>query len=226
MTLSRVAPRTGAAYQSAWRTRVAPSFAHRLIADIRTLDVELAFAEWTGSRSIRVDPRRCAECAVGVVPHRREGWLHRVESLPGGRHPTRSRGGTRRRALCRSTRWITSSTFSPTRGRTSDSSRVCSTRVAAWERLRGFASLTCLFRIVQSLSRARHRRGCMASWSSVRRKAGGCDPFRLRIRFCLCSLKRWSVRGRMISCSPALAVGTSTRRTSAAHSTGSSCETR
>lgn len=53
--LSKVAPGTGRAYTYAWGIRVGPSFAHRDIERISTLDVEVEFAGWSGAKSTRID---------------------------------------------------------------------------------------------------------------------------------------------------------------------------
>lgn len=53
--LSKVSQGTGRAYTYAWRKRVAPTFAYRDIASISPLDVEVAFASWSGTFSTRID---------------------------------------------------------------------------------------------------------------------------------------------------------------------------
>lgn len=53
--LGNVAPGTGRAYTYAWGMRVRPSFGHREISQITTLEVELEFATWSGAVSTRVD---------------------------------------------------------------------------------------------------------------------------------------------------------------------------
>jgi len=55
VVFSKVAPGTQRAYTYAWRLRVAPWFADRDVASVTTLDVEEAFASWTGSESTRAD---------------------------------------------------------------------------------------------------------------------------------------------------------------------------
>lgn len=55
LIFSKIAPGTGRAYGAAWRQRVAPSFAHREIEDLSTLDIEVEFAEWSGAHSTRID---------------------------------------------------------------------------------------------------------------------------------------------------------------------------
>mgnify|MGYP001989545100 CR=1 FL=1 len=55
VVFSKIAPGTQRAYHYAWRLRVAPSFGHRAISSISTLDVEEAFASWSGSESTRAD---------------------------------------------------------------------------------------------------------------------------------------------------------------------------
>jgi integrase len=55
LILSRLAPSTSRSYLAAWRRRVEPSFAAWEVADLRSLDVELAFASWSGAHSTRVD---------------------------------------------------------------------------------------------------------------------------------------------------------------------------
>lgn len=55
LMLRKVSEGTGRAYTYAWRKRVGPSFDHREIAGISTLDIELAFASWSGAESTRVD---------------------------------------------------------------------------------------------------------------------------------------------------------------------------
>ena len=52
---SRVSAGTARGYESAWRRRVEPSFGDAPVEGLRTLDVELAFASWSGSLSTRVD---------------------------------------------------------------------------------------------------------------------------------------------------------------------------
>jgi integrase len=72
--LSKVSPRTASGYMVAWRRRVLPSFGHRELAQITTLDVEVEFATWAGSRSTRIDALAMlsAICRVavkgGVIP--------------------------------------------------------------------------------------------------------------------------------------------------------------
>ena len=68
LILSRVAPGTGRGYMVAWRRRVAPSFASRLIAELTPLDIEAEFAAWSGSRSTRIDALSMlsAICRVAV----------------------------------------------------------------------------------------------------------------------------------------------------------------
>lgn len=55
VVFSKIAPGTKRAYLNAWRHRVEPWFAHRDIASVTTLDVEEAFASWTGKESTRAD---------------------------------------------------------------------------------------------------------------------------------------------------------------------------
>jgi integrase len=52
---NRIAPGTARGYASAWRQRVGPSFAGVPIDELTTLDVERAFALWSGKRSTKVD---------------------------------------------------------------------------------------------------------------------------------------------------------------------------
>ncbi|MFN3707363.1 tyrosine-type recombinase/integrase [Microcella sp.] len=52
---TKIAPGTQRAYSVAWRLRVAPVFGDRAIGSLTTLDVEVAFAKWTGSESTRAD---------------------------------------------------------------------------------------------------------------------------------------------------------------------------
>jgi integrase len=52
---NRISPGTARGYASAWRQRVGPSFADVPIDQITTLDVERAFALWSGKRSTKVD---------------------------------------------------------------------------------------------------------------------------------------------------------------------------
>jgi integrase len=52
---NRVSEGTIRAYNSAWRQRVRPTFAEVHVETITTLDVEVAFAAWSGSHSTRVD---------------------------------------------------------------------------------------------------------------------------------------------------------------------------
>ena len=68
LILSRVAPGTARAYMVAWRRRVAPSFATRLISELTPLDIEAEFAAWSGSRSTRIDALSMlsAICRVAV----------------------------------------------------------------------------------------------------------------------------------------------------------------
>lgn len=51
----RIAELTARNYDSAWRLRVGPTFAERELQDVTVLDVELAFASWSGGFSIRID---------------------------------------------------------------------------------------------------------------------------------------------------------------------------
>lgn len=60
VVFSKIAPGTQRAYRYAWNLRVRPWFGHRDISDITTLDVEEAFASWTGKESTRAD-------ALGVL---------------------------------------------------------------------------------------------------------------------------------------------------------------
>lgn len=55
VVFSKIAPGTQRAYGYAWSIRVDPWFAHRPIDSITTLDVEEAFASWSGSESTRAD---------------------------------------------------------------------------------------------------------------------------------------------------------------------------
>lgn len=68
VVFSKIAPGTQRAYGYAWRLRVEPWFAHRPIASITTLDVEEAFASWSGSESTRADALGAlsALCRVAV----------------------------------------------------------------------------------------------------------------------------------------------------------------
>lgn len=68
LILSRISPGTGRGYLSAWRRRVAPSFAALPISALSPLDVENEFAKWSGSRSTRVDALSLlsAICRVAV----------------------------------------------------------------------------------------------------------------------------------------------------------------
>jgi integrase len=68
LMLSKVSQGTGRAYTYAWRKRVGPSFDHREISTITTLDVELAFATWSGAESTRVDALSAlsALCRIAV----------------------------------------------------------------------------------------------------------------------------------------------------------------
>jgi integrase len=68
LILSRVSPGTGRGYMVAWRRRVAPSFASRLIAELTPLDIEAEFAAWSGTRSTRIDALSMlsAICRVAV----------------------------------------------------------------------------------------------------------------------------------------------------------------
>lgn len=52
---SRVSAGTARGYESAWRRRVEPAFGDVDVERLRTLDIELAFASWSGSLSTRVD---------------------------------------------------------------------------------------------------------------------------------------------------------------------------
>lgn len=60
VVFSRLSPSTQRGYRYAWGKRVAPSFAHVPVASLTTLDVEVAFAAWSGSESTRGD-------ALGVL---------------------------------------------------------------------------------------------------------------------------------------------------------------
>lgn len=51
----RVAENTRGSYERAWKLRVGPVFADMDVAWVRPLDVEAAFAGWSGSPSTRVD---------------------------------------------------------------------------------------------------------------------------------------------------------------------------
>lgn len=68
VVFSKIAPGTQRAYGYAWSIRVAPWFAHRQIDTITTLDVEEAFASWSGSESTRADALGAlsALCRVAV----------------------------------------------------------------------------------------------------------------------------------------------------------------
>ncbi|MEA9984939.1 tyrosine-type recombinase/integrase [Subtercola sp. RTI3] len=68
LILSKVSPGTGRSYMVAWRHRVLPYFGARQIESITTLDVELGFAEWSGSFSTRIDALSMlsAICKVAV----------------------------------------------------------------------------------------------------------------------------------------------------------------
>lgn len=68
LMLSKISEGTGRAYTYAWRIRVGPSFDHRDIASITTLDVEEAFARWTGAQSTRIDALSAlsALCRIAV----------------------------------------------------------------------------------------------------------------------------------------------------------------
>ncbi|GAA1696885.1 hypothetical protein GCM10009792_16070 [Microcella alkalica] len=68
VVFSKIAPGTQRAYSYAWRLRVAPWFAERPINSLTTLDVEEAFASWTGSESTRADALGAlsALCRVAV----------------------------------------------------------------------------------------------------------------------------------------------------------------
>jgi integrase len=57
---SKLAPSTQRGYRYAWGKRVAPTFAHVAVAELTTLDVEAAFASWSGTESTRAD-------ALGVL---------------------------------------------------------------------------------------------------------------------------------------------------------------
>ena len=68
VVFSKIAPGTQRAYTYAWRRRVQPWFADRVITAITTLDVEEAFANWTGAESTRADALSVlsALCRVAV----------------------------------------------------------------------------------------------------------------------------------------------------------------
>lgn len=68
LMLKKVSEGTGRAYTYAWRKRVGPSFDHWEIGEITTLDVELAFATWSGAESTRVDALSAlsALCRIAV----------------------------------------------------------------------------------------------------------------------------------------------------------------
>lgn len=68
VVFSKIAPGTQRAYGYAWSIRVEPWFAHRQIDTITTLDVEEAFASWSGSESTRADALGAlsALCRVAV----------------------------------------------------------------------------------------------------------------------------------------------------------------
>jgi integrase len=60
VVFSKLAPSTQRGYRYAWGKRVAPTFAHVPVRSISTLDVETAFATWSGKESTRAD-------ALGVL---------------------------------------------------------------------------------------------------------------------------------------------------------------
>lgn len=68
LILDKVAPGTGRGYMVAWRRRVEPSFGSRPLAKLTPLDIEAEFAEWSGSRSTRIDALAMlsAICRVAV----------------------------------------------------------------------------------------------------------------------------------------------------------------
>lgn len=68
VVFSKIAPGTQRAYSVAWRLRVGPWFGARPIESITTLDVEEAFASWSGSESTRADALGAfsALCRVAV----------------------------------------------------------------------------------------------------------------------------------------------------------------
>lgn len=68
VVFSKIAPGTQRAYTYAWRRRVEPWFGHRDIASITTLDVEEAFASWSGAESTRADALGAlsAPCRIAV----------------------------------------------------------------------------------------------------------------------------------------------------------------
>lgn len=68
LIVSRIAEGTARAYDVAWRTRVRPRFGDVPVSAITALDVELAFAEWPGKPSTKVDALAMlsAVCRVAV----------------------------------------------------------------------------------------------------------------------------------------------------------------
>jgi integrase len=68
LILSHVSPGTGRGYLVAWRRRVEPSFGGTPLAELTPLDIEAAFAAWSGSRSTRIDALSVlsAICRIGV----------------------------------------------------------------------------------------------------------------------------------------------------------------
>ena len=68
LMMSKISQGTARGYISAWRKRVGPSFDHREISTITTLDVELAFAKWPGAESTRIDALSAlsALCRIAV----------------------------------------------------------------------------------------------------------------------------------------------------------------
>lgn len=68
VVFAKLSPSTQRGYRYAWGKRVAPSFAHVPVASLTTLDIEAAFASWSGSESTRGDALGVlsAICRVGV----------------------------------------------------------------------------------------------------------------------------------------------------------------
>lgn len=67
LVLSKISPGTGRAYNSAWRTRVAPSFADCDVSEITTLVIEAELARWTGAVSTRIDALACLSAIFRVA---------------------------------------------------------------------------------------------------------------------------------------------------------------
>ncbi|WP_210507708.1 site-specific integrase [Naasia sp. SYSU D00057] len=68
VVLRKLADSTQRGYRYAWGKRVAPSLAHLPVGSLTTLDVEVAFASWTGGESTRGDALSVLSslCAVAV----------------------------------------------------------------------------------------------------------------------------------------------------------------